>query len=126
MPRGMEFAKLFYLSLAVGAMSMTISKAKLFRATRRFIARKSESVGELIECPYCIGHWLSFVLAAIYFPRVLISRCWILDWFVSAMATVALSAVTCKLIDWTYSFSEGGLKDRDADALQEEVPPMHS
>ena len=105
----LRFTEALYLSFAVGAASMTVSKAKLFRPVRSFTRRKSKPVAELVQCPYCTSHWLSFLLTALYLPRAA-SPWWVLAWFVSAMAIVALSSVTCKLIDWTYSFSDDDWK----------------
>ena len=91
------------LSLASGAISYTISKTKLFRSLRWTIAEHNEFFGELINCPLCLSHWTSFVLTAIYFPRVLHSRFWIVDWFVTAMIVVALAQIPIKFTYWTYS-----------------------
>jgi hypothetical protein len=104
-----------YLSLAVGAMSMTIAKARVFRPLRELITRRSEKLGELISCPYCTSHWVSFIFTAVYFPRILVTRFVVLDWFVAAMAVVALSSVTCALIYHAYGHMRPNLENIEND-----------
>lgn len=86
------------LSLAVSALSITITKAKVFRWFRKLIQQQSNWLGELISCPYCMSHWFALAMVAVYRPTVVSSRSWLLDLGVSVMAIVALAAMLSGLI----------------------------
>lgn len=86
-----ELIKIGYLSLAVGAISLTISKSKVFKGLREDIGRKSSWAGGLIECPYCTSHWVSFLVAGAYLPRPFPTYK-VVDWFISSMAMVTLAS----------------------------------
>ena len=87
-----------YLSLAVAAISMTTSKAEIFRTARIWIDDRSEWLGELVRCPYCTSHWLAFGAVLIYEPALVNSGFHLLDLFLAAMTIVALSTMICGLM----------------------------
>lgn len=85
------------LSLPVAAISVTITKASIFHPLRNWVAEHSEWVGKLFTCPYCMSHWVSFVLVACYQPRVF-QLWWLLDLILSGFAVVAVSALVSGVI----------------------------
>jgi Protein of unknown function (DUF1360) len=96
----MWMLKLLYLSVAVGTISRTISRSKIFREVRWAITRRNHYLGSLVECPYCVSHWVSFFVAFVAPP--IISNLFF-DWFLAAMVLTGLSTVTVRYIDETYS-----------------------
>jgi hypothetical protein len=50
-------------SLAVGAVSQTVSTSVLFADFRSWIRLKSEFLGKLFTCPWCFSHWLALAAA---------------------------------------------------------------
>jgi ABC-type phosphate/phosphonate transport system permease subunit len=91
------------LALAVSAASMTLTKAKLFSPIRDRIDNRSEWFGELVGCPYCMSHWLAFAATAVYQPRIVHSGTELFDYFVTALAIVALAAFSSGLIFRAFS-----------------------
>lgn len=91
------------LSLAIGVMAMTITKTKIFRPVRIWTLDKSEWFGDLISCPYCTSHWLSFVLTAIYSPLLFNSGIGLLDWFLTSLCVIAGSAVVSGTIFYAFA-----------------------
>jgi len=97
------------LALAIGAVSLTLTKANIFAWLRGWIERRAHSrtaivrgpfswLAELFDCPYCMSHWIT--LAAMYvLEPVLIStgHHW-LDLVVSYFALVALSSLVAGTI----------------------------
>lgn len=81
------------LALALGAISMTVTKSRIFRGLREKVENRSEFWGELISCPYCFGHWLSLGAMLIWHPRLLNCGVLALDYVMSGFALVALSAL---------------------------------
>lgn len=94
------------LSLAISALSLTITKASIFRPARRRIADKNAWLGDLITCPYCMSHWLAFAAVIVYHTRIVHSRIYLLDLLVSAFMAVALASVWSGLILWAFAGDE--------------------
>jgi len=86
------------LSLAVAALSMTITKAKVTIPLRNAIIRRSAWFGELFSCPYCMNHWLAVSIVAVYRPVIVDSGFYLLDLAVSALVVVALASFGVGLI----------------------------
>lgn len=85
------------LGIAIGAVSFTIARTKITQPLRAKIAGKNTWLGNLVGCPYCVSHWLSFAAAGLYRPRIV--DLWLpLDVLVAAMVMVAISAFTWGLI----------------------------
>jgi hypothetical protein len=98
-----ECLKIIILGAATGAISMTISKSKLFKPLRDLIPRRNAFLAFLddgLACPYCTSHWIAFLLTLVYFPKPL-PHTWVgVDFLVSMMVIVALASFTAK---WIFS-----------------------
>lgn len=95
---GSELSRVVVLVLACAAISMTISKAGIFRSVRVWVKSKSEFFGEMILCPYCVSHWLALAATLLYRPRLITSGWWLVDYFVTIMVIVCLAALVAGLI----------------------------
>ena len=80
------------LSVVVACISFTVSETKLFEPFRNWINKKSPFLGGLFSCGYCFGHWVAFILVAIYKPK-LFEAWWLLDYFLTAIVIAWLAAV---------------------------------
>ncbi len=98
-----EFLKLVFLSITCGAISMTISKSKLFVPPRKWIKNRSTFLGGGLACPYCTSHWVALVLMLIYFPRLLHCGIIAIDFCVETMMVVAMASVTAWVIYSAYA-----------------------
>lgn len=107
-----EFLNLCMLSLACGAVSMTIAKSSIFEGLRGWVSRRWPTAGKGISCPYCTSHWVAFALTAVYFRQVrfISSGVTIFDFFAIAMAMAALAAIPARVIFSAYSAM--GQKDK--------------
>lgn len=56
------------LSVVVGATSLTLTRARIFKPIRDHF--KGRFVGKLLNCPYCTSYWVSGATYAIYRPEV--------------------------------------------------------
>ena len=88
-----------YLSLVTASISFTISEAKIFLPLREWTKKKSTFFGNLLSCGYCFGHWVAFLLVAIYRPR-LFEFWWLLDYFLTALLISWLSAFQWIMMCW--------------------------
>lgn len=89
--------QIIVLALAAAAISTTITKAFIFAPMRDWIFKQNEWFGELFSCPYCMSHWVGFVLVAIYRP-VLVEMWFIIDLLISVFVLVSISAIVSGLI----------------------------
>lgn len=93
-----DYLAAFWVSLVVSTVSMTLSKAKLFRGLREAVSQRSRWLGELIHCPYCVSHWISFLLVAVYRPCLTHCCIPVADYVVSAFAMVAMATIWSRSI----------------------------
>jgi hypothetical protein len=91
--------EILLLALVTASISFTISETKLFKPLREWLKAKVAFLGELFSCGYCLGHWVSFALTAIYRPR-LFEFWWPLDYFLTALIIAWLSAFQWVLMCW--------------------------
>jgi len=54
--------KLFTVALIVMGLSHTIARERLFAPVRRALGGHDTWLGYLVSCPYCVSHWIAFVL----------------------------------------------------------------
>ena len=67
---GAGVAQVLWLSLVTASVAFTFCETKLFAGHREWVKAQSAWVGKLACCGYCLGHWVSLGLVAIYRPTV--------------------------------------------------------
>ena len=91
--------KVIYLSLVTASISFTVTETKLFLPLRDWVKGKNAFMGDLVSCGYCFGHWVAFVLVAIYRP-ILIESLWFLDYFLTALVVAWIAGAQWAWICW--------------------------
>lgn len=82
---------LFIATFATSAISITISRSKLFKSIRIFIHNEvSSGFYYLVSCHYCTSHWVAFTIQAHYLEPW--QGGWI-DYILLSFATVGASAL---------------------------------
>jgi hypothetical protein len=81
---------LLFLALANATISVTINRASIFDVPRRFLSKRSDFLAQLLSCPYCLSHWVAFVLVGVYRPQVLPAH-WVLNFLAASFAVVTLT-----------------------------------
>lgn len=79
-------------------LAHTITKEEIFAPWRRVCGGKDRWFGYLFSCPYCLSHWLAFVLVPLtgaYYVHVVVQ--WgfvtkVLDWFLSSILVTVVAA----------------------------------
>jgi len=89
----------FLLSFVTGSISFTMTEARLFRPLREWLRSKNRFAGELFSCGYCLGHWVAFILVAVYQPR-LFQAWWLLDFVLTALVVAWMSALQWVAMCW--------------------------
>ncbi len=111
-----EIKDVLLLSAVNASIAFTVAETKLFLSLRRWMTRKAIYLGKLFSCGYCFGHWIAFVLVAIYHPRLFF--CWPpLDYFLTAIVIAWISAAQWAVMCWLVDMAE---RDKKTTAGREE------
>lgn len=121
-------------------LSYTIAKERLFEPLRRRLGGHERMLGYLVSCPYCVSHWIAFVLVpmtgcyrvrvAFHVP-VLTPIC---DWFLSSILVTVVAAflrVIFFFVDETQGFVRRRkrvaerVEERVERALDDDTLPLH-
>lgn len=90
--------RVLLVSLVVMGISQTIAKERIFEPLRHRLGGKETWLGYLVSCPYCVSHWVAFVLVPLTGAYgIAISPRWpivspILDWFFSSILVTVIAA----------------------------------
>ncbi|MGQ3685009.1 MAG: DUF1360 domain-containing protein [Candidatus Loosdrechtia sp.] len=90
---------MIYLSVVTASISFTVTETKLFRHLREWVRKRNAFLGEMLSCGYCFGHWIAFILAAIYQPKPF-QFWWLLDCFLAALVIAWLGGFQWVLMCW--------------------------
>jgi hypothetical protein len=90
---------MFVVGAVVMGMSHTIAKERIFAPLRKRAGGMETWRGYLISCPYCVSHWLAFLLVPLtdsFFFRPFLPA-WglvatVVDWFLSAVLLTVVAA----------------------------------
>lgn len=85
--------EIILLSIVNASVSFTITETKLFEPFRLWLEKKSQFLGKLFTCGYCLGHWVAFFLVVIYQPRLFTSIIMIIDYFFTALVIAWLGGI---------------------------------
>lgn len=105
--------------MAVAAISILLTKAKVTRWFREWLSKRTSFVGRyfngLFRCPYCMSHPWSFAAAVVYRLRVIETPYYWLDIVTSTLIMIAPASAFAFVI---YS-SVKSLEKRSAGEQQE-------
>jgi hypothetical protein len=89
--------QLVVVSFLVMGVAHTISKERLFAPLRERLGGHQTWLGYLVSCPYCISHWIAFVVVpltrtyAVDVPYEWGPVRMVLRWFLSSLAVSAIA-----------------------------------
>lgn len=89
------------IAIALGSISITITRSSLFRPLR--IRLENTFFGKLISCPWCLNHWLSgiYVLCNTY-DVIRITYNVYVDMVMEAMILTAMATVVSAILFYAY------------------------
>jgi hypothetical protein len=91
--------QLLFYSFITASIAFTISESHLFASLRNLIKTKSNWLGKLVSCGFCLGYWVSFFLVALY-PFKILSGLGLFDFFITTLAVAWLSAFQWIMLCW--------------------------
>ena len=118
-------AQLLAVSLVVMGLSHTIARERMFAPLRRKLGGNDTWLGYLVSCPYCVSHWVAFIVVPLTgtYPLRVVPR-WgvvssLLTWLLSCVLVAVIAAffrVVFYFVDETQ-----GLVRRQQRQVDEEV-----
>jgi hypothetical protein len=90
--------QLFAVSTVTMGISHTIARERIFAPLRNRLGGMETWFGYLVSCPYCVSHWVAFVLVPLTGAyAVEITPAWgfvtaVIRWFLSAIFVSAIAA----------------------------------
>jgi hypothetical protein len=118
-------AQLLAVALVVMGISHTIARERIFAPLRRKLGGNDTWLGYLVSCPYCVSHWVAFVVVPLTgtYPLKVVPR-WgavssLLTWLLSCVLVAVIAAffrVVFYFVDETQ-----GLVRRQQRQVEEEV-----
>lgn len=99
-----EVVSFLILCLANASVSFTVARSEVFRPARDWFFNRStnkvfEFISDLIHCPYCLSHWVAFLMVLIWQQKFTNTFVPVIDFAVTIFAIVGLSAIVIKAID---------------------------
>lgn len=119
-----ELDTILLLGAAVGVISTTITKARVFREWRMFLKRHSKWWGDLFSCAYCMSHWVAgaAITAAVLWP--IFPEEWPVYYYVIvAVILVLVATLTSALIQLANPFNRDPDPADASGASDENIPP---
>lgn len=84
---------LVVMALVVCSISFTVSFTGIFKPVRELLSRIHPKVEELIHCPYCFGHWVTFAVLGIVNDWIPFTKIGFIDYLLTAFAIMALAGL---------------------------------
>jgi hypothetical protein len=94
----LDVVRVLVVSAVTMGLAHTIARERVFEGLRRRAGGKETSVGYMISCPYCLSHWIAFVLVPLTGTyTVPIVPAWglasvVLSWFLSSVLIAVVAA----------------------------------
>jgi hypothetical protein len=122
--------QLLALAMVVMGLSHSIARERMFAGLRAHLGGHDTWLGYLVSCPYCVSHWIAFLLVPITgtYPLDVVPR-WgfasqIIRWFLASILVAAVAAflrVAFYFVDETQGLVRRRQKvvERQAEAVSE-------
>lgn len=108
--------QLFAVAAVVMGMSQTISRERIFAPLRERLGGKETWLGYLVSCPYCVSHYIAFVLVPLTgtYPIDVTITGWVggvLRWFLSSILLTVIAAFY-RVVFWFVDETQGLVRRR--------------
>jgi len=93
--------KAVLLSMVVASISFFITHSQLLIKQRKWLWDKSDFLAGLLDCSYCLGHWVAAVVLLI-FPVRLFGIFWPVDYFLTWLVISWIAGVQSLAVSWLW------------------------
>jgi len=81
--------EMLLIGLAVASITMTVSTSNVMEPWRIQVSKLGRRARELIHCPYCLSHWLAFVVVWGKFGLLPLERFILISFGIVTIASLA-------------------------------------
>lgn len=104
-------------------LSQTVAKERIFAPLRERLGGKETWVGYLVSCPYCVSHWIAFLVVPLTgtYPVAVAVGGWagaVLRWFLASVLVTVIAAFY-RVIFWFVDESQGLVRRRQRSEEEE-------
>jgi len=90
----MSVISFLFLGLCCGTISYTITKGSIFGPLRVWVIERTYWLGKLMQCPYCMSHWVAILAMLVFQPKTtMIGGNIVADYIATYFALTGLSAM---------------------------------
>lgn len=89
----MTLETIFTLAACVSSASFTITFTGIFKEIREKISKEHHKLEELIHCPWCLSHWITFLFLIITGQEIEFTGIWLLDFMMTTFTITLLSGL---------------------------------
>jgi hypothetical protein len=89
----MKLETLLLLAMATSAISFTVTSTSIFKSVRESIAERGEKFEELIHCPWCLSHWVAFIIIFISPSSYQFTGVGLFNFFLTGFAMAGISGL---------------------------------
>ena len=93
--------KAILLATVAAATSFLLSHAEIFVSLRVFLRKRSDFFGQLIDCCYCLGHWITAALL-VFMPVALFEIFRPLDYILTWIVISWLAGILSMATSWLW------------------------
>jgi hypothetical protein len=103
-------------ALLVASISFTITVTSIFKEIREFISLGHPKLEELIHCPWCLGHWIMFLVVFLgeVYP---FTKIWIVDLFFTSFTAMSIVGIIHYVLLRAYKLIAESMTQRNIDKL---------
>jgi hypothetical protein len=84
---------LLLIALAVGSSSFTVTFTGIFKGIREMVSEIHPKLEELIHCPWCFSHWVTFLFLFLTSYTYKFTDCWLANFALTTFAITAISGI---------------------------------
>jgi hypothetical protein len=88
-----NFITLMLTAFAVSSISFTVTFTGLFKEVREVISAQHHKLEELIHCPWCFSHWVTFFIVLLSSSTISFTGIGLFDFFITSFAITGVSGL---------------------------------
>lgn len=115
----MEATTLLLLALAVSSASFTISTTSIFKGFREKVSSYHHKLEELIHCPWCLSHWITFLLLIMHGNWLSLTGGGLIDFLLTTFAITCISGLCHYVLLRAYEPVAKALVERQIQKIKE-------
>jgi hypothetical protein len=90
----MKIESLLILALCVSSVSFTVTTTSIFKEVREWVSAIHHKLEELIHCPWCFSHWITFIVLLMIGNWIEITGWSFIDFLLNTFAITCISGLS--------------------------------